>query len=262
MAHPNFLLNSRALIIGGSSGIGFAVASAALSNGSKVHITSTAAEKLSTKITKLQSLYPGAHVSGSVVDLSDAETLEANLQSILDAAVKETGGALSHIVYTAGEFKNVVPLAEVTAVTALIPFTVRYLGPLLIGKLVAANPGKYLNPTHSSSITFTTGVLAHRPQPGMSTRIPVAGAVEVLTRALAVDLAPIRVNVVIPGLVDTELVQGMTGGNKDLLKKFTAASLTKEAGTPEGAAEAYLFCMRSTLATGQGFKIENGALMV
>ncbi|KAJ7698765.1 hypothetical protein B0H14DRAFT_782230 [Mycena olivaceomarginata] len=176
MAHPNFLLNSRTLIIGGSSGIGYAVASGALANGSKVHITSVTAQKLSAKITQLRSLYPNAHVSGSTADLSSTETLEGNLQSALDAAVKETGGALDHIVYTAGELPERTSLAQTTAVTALAPFTVRYLGPLLIGKLIAA-------------------------------------------------------------------------------------SLTKQIGTPEAAAEAYLFCMRSALATGQDFKVENGFLM-
>ncbi|KAF8172031.1 hypothetical protein K438DRAFT_1612315 [Mycena galopus ATCC 62051] len=259
MAHPNFLLNSRTLIIGGSSGIGFAAASAALSNGSKVHITSTTAEKLSKKITQLQSLYPNAHVSGSAADLSNTETLEANLQSIFDAAVKETGGALDHVVYTAGDAVFGTPrLKEITAVAALNPFTVRYLGPLLVGKLVAANPGKYLKPGHSSSITLTSGLLAHRPRPGFSATIGVAGAVEVLTRALAVDLAPIRVNVVIPGVVNTELAQGMP---MEMANMFKAVTLTKEFGTPEGAAEAYLFCMRSALATGQGFMIDNGAMM-
>ncbi|KAF7346552.1 NAD(P)-binding protein [Mycena sanguinolenta] len=263
MAHPNFLLNSSTLVIGGSSGIGFAVASAALANGSKVHITSVTSEKLSTKVTQLQSLYPKAHVKGSVADLGSPETLEANLQAVLDAAVNEAGGPLDHIVYTSGDGAiGGVTLAEVTAQRALQPFTVRYLGPLLVGKLVAANPGKYLKAAHTSSITLTSGVLAHRPRPGNSPVIGVAGAVEVLTKALAVDLAPIRVNVVIPGLVNTELVQRLTGGNADVLNMFKGASLTKELGTPEGSAEAYLFCMRSALATGQGFHIENGSLLV
>jgi NAD(P)-dependent dehydrogenase (short-subunit alcohol dehydrogenase family) len=261
MAHPNFLLNSRTLIIGGSSGLGFAVASAALSNGSKVHITSVTADKLSAKITQLQSLYPTAHVSGSVADLSSTETLETNLRSVLDAAVKETSGVLDHIVYTAGDGRSREPLAEATTVSVLKPFTVRYLGPLLVGKLVAANPGKYLTSTASSSITLTSGFMAHRPRPGVSTMIGVSGAVEVLTRALAVDLAPIRVNVVIPGFVDTELVQRTLEKNTAMLSVFEGASLTKKIGTPEGAAEAYLFCMRSALATGQGFKIDNGALL-
>ncbi|KAJ7247909.1 hypothetical protein B0H12DRAFT_1124500 [Mycena haematopus] len=262
MAHPNFLLNSSTLVFGGSSGIGFAVASAALANGSKVHITSATADKLSTKLTQLQSLYPNAHIKGSAADLASTATLEANLQAVLDAAVKETGGPLDHIVYTSGDGFDIIPLTGVTVETALKPLTVRYLGPLLVGKLVAANPGKYLKPAHTSSITLTSGLLAHRPRPGISNMIGFAGAVEVLTRALAVDLAPIRVNVVIPGLVDTELFQRMMGGNGDVLNMMKAASLTKELGTPEGSAEAYLFCMRSALATGQGFKIDNGSSLV
>jgi NAD(P)-dependent dehydrogenase (short-subunit alcohol dehydrogenase family) len=258
MAHPNFLLNSRTLIIGGSSGIGYAVASGALSNGSKVHITSVTAEKLSAKIAQLQFLYSGAHVSGSVADLSNTETLEANLQSVLDAAVKESGGVLDHIVYTAGDGFHSTPLAELTATTALSAFTVRYLGPLLVGKLVAANPGKYLNPAASSSITLTSGILAHRPRRGVFT-VGAVGALEAVTRGLAVELAPIRVNAIIPGAVRTELVDRLSNGNPDIYKD---ASLTKEVGSAAGAAEAYLFSMRSTLATGQGFTIDSGYLLV
>ncbi|KAJ6451292.1 hypothetical protein C8R45DRAFT_1125048 [Mycena sanguinolenta] len=258
MAHPNFLLNSRVLIIGGSSGIGFAVASGAIANGSRVHITSLTAEKLSTKITQLRTLYPNAHIRGSTADLSDIEKLEENLQSVLAAAVTETEGPLDHIVYTAGDLPERVPLAQTTATTALAPFTVRYLGSLLVGKLVAESPGRYLKPGPSSSITLTSGVGVHRPRPGSSGVISVGAAVEALSRGLAVDLAPIRVNVVIPGVVRTELMERMTGGNVDIFKQGT---LTKSLGTPEGAAEAYLFCMRSTLATGQGFIVDSGSLM-
>ncbi|KAF8171977.1 hypothetical protein K438DRAFT_1852011 [Mycena galopus ATCC 62051] len=148
-----------------------------------------------------------------------------------------------------------------TAEVALSSLTVRYLGPLLVGKLVAANPGKYLKPAHTSSITLTSGTLAHRPVRGALTVAAVSthGAVEVLTKALAVELAPIRVNIIIPGAVHTELTERLSGGNMDIWK---AASLTKEVGTPQGAAEAYLFCMRSALATGQSFTIDNGSLMV
>ncbi|KAF7364841.1 NAD(P)-binding protein [Mycena venus] len=261
MAHPNFLLNSRILIIGGSSGLGFAVASGALANGSKVHVTSATAEKLSTKTAQLQSLYPSAHVSGSAVDLSSTETLATNLQTVLDAAVKETGESLDHIVYTAGNSLPTTPLAEMTVTTALSPFTVRFLGPLLVAKHVAANPGKYLNAVAASSITLTSGAMAHRPRRGV-VGIGAAGAVEVLTKSLAVELAPIRVNVIIPGTVHTEFVDKMLVGKPDMLNVFKAGSLTKELGTPEGAAEAYMFCMRSALATGQGFTIDNGRWLV
>ncbi|KAJ7698766.1 hypothetical protein B0H14DRAFT_2649391 [Mycena olivaceomarginata] len=220
MLHRDRLETIRTLIIGGSSGLGFAVASGALANGSKVHITSVTTEKLSTKIAQFQSLYPNAH---------------------------ETGGVLDHIVYTAGDNRGRETLAKATTASALKPFT--------------PTPGKHLNSAVSSSITLTS-ILAHRPRPGNSPMIGPAGAVEVLTRALAVDLAPIRVNVVIPGLLDTELVQRMVGGNTALLSASVAASLTKKIGTPEGAAEAYLFSMRSALATGQGFMIGSGGLLV
>ncbi|KAJ7609725.1 hypothetical protein DFH06DRAFT_1065394, partial [Mycena polygramma] len=254
-AHPNFLLNSRTLIIGGSSGLGFAVASGALSSGAKVHITSVTPEKLASKVAHLQSLYPNAHVSGTPADLSNTETLEANLQRVLDAAVQSTDGPLNHIVYTAGEGVARTSLAETTAELALAPFTVRYLGPLLVAKLIAAHPGRYLTPAAASSITLTSGISAHRPTRGIAAIVGIAGAIEVLARALAVELAPIRANVVIPGAVETELLNTLTGGHTEIFKKM---SLTNEVGTPEGAAEAYLFCMRSALATGQGFKIDNG----
>ncbi|KAJ7609766.1 hypothetical protein DFH06DRAFT_1016946 [Mycena polygramma] len=251
--HPNFLLDSRTLIIGGSSGLGFAVASGALSSGAKVHITSVTPEKLTSKLAQLKSLYPNAQVTGTAADLSNTETLEANLQRILDAAVQATGGPLDHIVYTAGEGVARPSLAETTAQMALAPFTVRYLGPLLVAKLIAAHAGRYLTPAAASSITLTSGISAHRPMSGIAAVVGIAGAVEAC--ALAVDLAPIRVNVVIPGAVETELLNTLTGGHNDIFKKM---SLTNEVGTPEGAAEAYLFCMRSALATGQGFKIDNG----
>ncbi|KAF7371329.1 NAD(P)-binding protein [Mycena sanguinolenta] len=244
MAHPNFLLNSRVLVIGGSSGIGFAVASGAIANGSRVHITSLTAEKLSTKITQLRSLYPNAHIGGSTADLSNVEKLEGNLQSVLAAAVTETGGPLDHIVYTAGDLPDRIPAGADDRDEC--------------ARALHQSPGRYLKPGPSSSITLTSGVGVHRPRPGSSGVISVGAAVEALSRALAVDLAPIRVNVVIPGVVSTELMERMTGGNVDIFKSGT---LTKTLGTPEGAAEAYLFCMRSTLATGQGFIIDSGSMM-
>jgi NAD(P)-dependent dehydrogenase (short-subunit alcohol dehydrogenase family) len=128
----------------------------------------------------------------------------------------------------------------------------------LVGKLVAANPGKYLKPAASSSITLTSGILAHRPRRGVFT-VGAVGALEAVTRGLAVELAPIRVNAIIPGAVRTELVDRLSNGNPDIYKD---ASLTKEVGSAAGAAEAYLFSMRSTLATGQGFTIDSGYLLV
>ncbi|KAJ7027373.1 hypothetical protein C8F04DRAFT_1122791 [Mycena alexandri] len=262
MAHPNVLLNSRTLIIGGSDGIGFAVASGALASGSRVHITSSKSEKLAAKIQLLQSFYPGVvHVTGSTIELSNTETLETNLKAVLDSAVKDTRGPLDHIVYTAGGTlqSSSTPLAETTASTALDAFTTRYLGPLLVGKLVAAHPGRYLTSAVESSITLTSGMRAHRPAKAFNAAM--VGATEVLARNFAVELAPIRANVIIPGPVQGDLLESLVGGKEGVLK-VAEGTLTKEVGGPEGMAEAYLFCMRSTHATGQGFVVDNGVSLV
>ncbi|KAJ7793524.1 hypothetical protein B0H13DRAFT_2171897 [Mycena leptocephala] len=229
MAHPNFLLNSRTLVIGGSDGIGFAVASGALSSGSRVHITSATPEKLTIKIQLLRSLYPGlAHVSGSTVDPSNTETLEANLQTVLDNAIKTPLVRWDHIVYTAGGNLHSTAMAETTASTAL-------------------TPRRYLTSAVGFSITLTSGMWAHRPMKGIN--VAMVGATEVLTRTLAVELAPIRVNVIIAGPVQSDLLEKLAG---------RGGTLTKQVSPPEGIAEAYLFCMRSSLATGQGFIVDNG----
>ncbi|KAJ6508591.1 hypothetical protein C8R45DRAFT_447409 [Mycena sanguinolenta] len=77
-------------------------------------------------------------------------------------------------------------------------------------------------------------------------------------RSFAVELAPIRTNVIIPGAVHTELLDRMSNGNPDA---FKGMSLTKQVGSAADAAEAYLFCMRSALATGhwQTFKVDKNA---
>ncbi|KAJ7614275.1 hypothetical protein DFH06DRAFT_1484376 [Mycena polygramma] len=90
---------------------------------------------------------------------------------------------------------------------------------------------------------------------GFSSIIEVAGVIEVLSKALAVDVAPIRVNVVVPSAVKTELLDRLTAGNPDVYRGRTS---TMEIGAAAEAAEAYLFCMRSTLATGQGFIVDIG----
>ncbi|KAJ7917248.1 hypothetical protein B0H13DRAFT_2443380 [Mycena leptocephala] len=85
----------------------------------------------------------------------------------------------------------------------------------------------------------------------------MVGATEVLARTLAVELTPIRANVIVAGPVLSDLLEKLAGGKEGLLK-VAAGTLTKQVGPPEGIAEAYLFCMRSSLATGQGFIVDNG----
>jgi NAD(P)-dependent dehydrogenase (short-subunit alcohol dehydrogenase family) len=98
-------------------------------------------------------------------------------------------------------------------------------------------------------------MLAHRPVKGMPIVSASAMAAEGLALGLAVDLAPVRVNCVCPGLIETELLAGY---GDEMLKAMAQRQLIQRPGMPEEAAEAYLTCMRNTFMTGQVLKIEGG----
>ncbi|KAI8295261.1 Short-chain dehydrogenase/reductase ATR9 [Colletotrichum sp. SAR 10_98] len=253
--HIDAIKNARVLILGGSAGIGKGVASAALAAGAKVFLSSSNPSKISATVTEFQSTYPDANVSGIAADLAQVDTIEANLEKVLKTAVAELGGPLEHITYTAGDAFDFEPLSAVTAANAYASWTVRYLGPLLVGKLVTVNPGMYLKAASSSSITLTSGIHGSKPFPGLSKSIGWCGAVETFTRALAVDLAPIRVNNVSPGAVRTPMLEKLPD---EAVAGFVQNQLIREVGTVQQTAEAYLFSMRCSFATGQQFVIDGG----
>lgn len=255
--HPNVLSASRVLIFGGTSGIGFATASAALSNNASVYISSSSPDKVRSAVARLQALYPTATIAGTAADLSQQSTVEHAVRTVLDAALAALGGPLDHIALTAGAPPSLRPLADLDVAAALDFWSVRYLAPLALAKHVAATPGRYLTPACTSSITLTSGVTALRPRKGIVGVIGSAGALQSLSRALAVEFAPIRVNLVLPGAVATPLLEPYPEAMKAAMVE---RSLTGRLGSVEGCAEAYLFCMRSTLATAQEVVVDNGAL--
>lgn len=253
--HIDALTNARALVIGGTAGIGKGVASAALAAGAKVFLSSSNPSKISAAVAEIQSIYPGATVCGTAVDLSNPDMIEADLERVLTTAVAELGGPLDHIVYTAGDAFDFEPLSAVTAANAYSSWTVRYLGPLLVGKLVDVNPGLFVRSSATSSITLTSGIHGSKPFPGLSKSIAWCGAVETLTRALAVDLAPIRVNNISPGAIRTPMLEKLGG---EAMARFAQQQLVKDVGKVEEIAEAYLLSMRCSFATGQQFTIDGG----
>jgi NAD(P)-dependent dehydrogenase (short-subunit alcohol dehydrogenase family) len=96
--------------------------------------------------------------------------------------------------------------------------------------------------------------MATEPLLNWSTSVSWTAAKEGLTRGLAVDLAPIRLNCVAPGVVHTELVEGISGGSKEklegILALYKSTTLTKTVGRPEDLDEAYLWLLRDTYVTG------------
>ena len=102
-------------------------------------------------------------------------------------------------------------------------------------------------------------MLAHRPRKGAPLAAAIGGAVEHLARGLAIDLAPVRVNAVCPGLILTEHVQRMP---EAMRQAFVSPLPVPRAGSPAEAARAYVYLMQNRYATGQILAVDGGGLLV
>ena len=252
------LANKRILIIGGSSGIGYAVAEAALEHGAHVIISSSQESKISSAISSLLQSYPGAksRLSGYPCNLASPE-LESNIQFLLSTA--NAGGLkLDHIVFTAGDKLAQAPLEEITLEKMQVAAMVRFNAPLLLAKHASTN----MNHGPASSITLTTGSVSEKPIKGWSLVAGYATGLHGQMRSLALDLAPIRVNLISPGAVLTPLWSEQPGEIfKGMMDKFKKTSTTGEIGRPEDVAEAYLYAMRDRNLTGSVISTNGGALL-
>jgi NAD(P)-dependent dehydrogenase (short-subunit alcohol dehydrogenase family) len=265
MAHQNRLANVHVLVFGGTSGIGYAVANMALSCGARVTISGSGQAKVDTKVEKLRSLYPNtpaSNVAGFAVDLLDKENLESNLNAMLDKATEGGSKKIDHIAFTAGDALQLPKVAELDVYTVLHGFTVRFLAPCVLAKLIAT--GKYMPKSANSSITLTGGTNTHRPMPNWAVGAAVGASVEGLTRGLAVDLAPIRTNIVTPGAIHTELLDGfLKYATPEVVENLkSGSSLLGEFGRPEDIAEAYGWVMRDRFANGTLVASDGGRLLV
>jgi NAD(P)-dependent dehydrogenase (short-subunit alcohol dehydrogenase family) len=232
------LKDKRILVIGGGSGIGFGIAQGAAAEGAKVMIASRNAEKIAAAAKKIGG-------TSAVLDVGE----EANI-----AAFFKAHAGFDHIAFTAGDTDGLSfgALSDLDLKQAAQRFNTRFWGAVAVAKHGAIHlpPG--------GSYTITNGMLAHRPMKGMPIVSASATAAEGLTRGLAVDLAPVRVNCVCPGLIETELFDRYGEARHDMLKAISQKQLIPRPGTPVEAAEAYLTCMRNTFMTGQVLKIEGG----
>ena len=249
------LQNCHVLILGGSSGIGFGVAEAAVEHGARVSIASSQQSKINHALSRLQSAYPDktAQLHGYSCDLSHPQKLESNLDSLLQAA--SATAQIDHIVFTAGDAVKIAPLSDLSVDDILASGNVRFLGPLILAKLAP----HYLSAGPKSSITLTGGTMSHRPLKNWSVQAAWGSGVEGIARGLAVDLAPIRVNLVSPGAVYTELFHGIPEQSiQAVLQGYREWTLIDKVGTPEEVAESYIYLMKSTFVTGTVINTDGG----
>ena len=243
MQQGNSLQNKRVVILGGSSGIGLAVAEQAASQGAKIVIASSNAERVQTAVGVF-----GGNAQGQTLDLTDEQAVQTLFTKL---------GAFDHLVFTAGDSLHLHDLASTDLKQARRAFELRYWAALAAVKYGSKNI------LEGGSIVLTTGVAGQRPQKGWAVAASVCGTIEALTRALALELAPIRVNAVSPGVVRTNLWQSMTVEEREHLYESVGNSLpVGRVGEPRDIAQAYLFLMQEGFCTGQTIVVDGGTVLV
>jgi len=236
------LEGKRVVVLGGSSGIGFGVAKAAAKERAKVVIGSSQKKRVDEAV----SMLPGAE--GHVIDLSDVEAIKALFGKL---------GAFDHLVYTAGESLTVGAVTTMTDEVAKKRFDVRFWGAFFSAKYGAPNIRS------GGSIVFTSGTAGRRPRPGWAMAASGCSAIEGLTRGLAVDLAPIRVNLVCPGAVVTPLWDSLPEQARKQLFENAAAHLpVRHIADADEVASAYTYLMKQTFSTGEIIVVDGGGVLV
>jgi NAD(P)-dependent dehydrogenase (short-subunit alcohol dehydrogenase family) len=236
------LRDARVLVVGGTSGIGLASARALIEVGSDVVVASRSAERLNDA----RRLLPG--VDARALDM----TCRASVNRFFDAL-----GGLDHLIVTAAN-------AATGTLAALDPDRGRaFLDGKLWGQyLLAREAAPRLRP--GGSIVLFSGAAARRASPGFALGSAINAAVEALSTSLAAELAPVRVNALSPGVIDTPVWSRELGPEvrarvfDDLVPRLPLG----RAGRPEEVAMAVLFLLEATYVTGSVLSVDGGFSLV
>jgi NAD(P)-dependent dehydrogenase (short-subunit alcohol dehydrogenase family) len=229
--------NKKIVIVGGSSGIGYAVAQQSLLAGAQVVIASRASDNLSAAARQL-----GERVQTEVVDASDEKSVVDFFRRV---------GDFDHLAIT---IKPQLPsgrFLENDVGAAIAAFDAKFWGQYRL----ARHGAPYVRP--NGSITFTSGVASRRGYPGYSAVSAMNAATEALAKAIAIELAPIRVNTVCPGFVDTE---PPTPGRAAHVKTLSPMLPLNRLGAASEIADAYLYLFGNSYSTGTVLVVDGGAL--
>ena len=226
------------VVIGGSSGIGFAIAAAALQQGSEITIVGRSVEKLEQAKAMLRE-----DVVTEAVDIND----EAAVKTFFSAVEP-----IDHLIITAATIRGGA-FSSLPVETAKHIFTNKFWGSYIAAKYALPHL------TKTASILFVSGMVAHKPVAELSAVAAACSAIEGLTKSLAKELAPIRVNAISPGFIATPLL-GDDAATK--YKDFTDTLLVKRIGEPNEAALAAIYLMQNAYISGEILNVNGGALLV
>jgi NAD(P)-dependent dehydrogenase (short-subunit alcohol dehydrogenase family) len=237
------LQNQRVVLLGGTSGIGLATAQTALAAGASVVVVSSRSQRVTEVLAML-----GERAEGHAVDLSDESAVRGLFERL---------GPFDHLVYSAGESLQIGRLAETGFDAVRKAFDLRLFGAMAAVKHAAP----HLRP--GGSVVLTGGVASQRPQKGWTVGASICGAMEAFTRALAVELAPIRVNLVSPGFVRTPLWANIPEAQREAMYAEVGATLpVRRVGEAQDIAETYLYLMSNRYSTGQVVVVDGGGVLV
>jgi len=231
------LAGKKVVVVGGSSGIGFAAAELAKQQGADVIIASRNVDRLDAAAAKL-------NVIAIPADVTRDESI---------ASLFRRSGPVDHVVVTAAQLKT-GPFKTVSMEDVRATMEGKFWGAWRVARSAEIRPG--------GSLTLVTGYLSIRPRPNAAIVGAANGALESLARSLALELAPVRVNAVSPGIIDTPIRAAMPEeARRDMLAKTAAALPVGRVGVGEDIARQILAFMTIGFATGSIVYIDGGALI-
>ena len=235
--------SQRIVILGGTSGIGLATAECAAAEGATVIVASSRADRIDAALERLP-----ASAEGYVVDARNEEEIRDLYTRV---------GSFDHLAFTAGETLQIGAIADTDLDAARRALDIRLWGAYAAVK--HAVPHLRLG----GSIVLSTGIAGTRPEPTWTVAASICGALDALTRALAVELAPIRVNAVSPGVVRSDLWRGMSEEERSTMYESLSEALpVGRVGEVGDIAQTFLYLMRNGYSTGTIVTVDGGSVLV